>query len=427
MSVRQVWKCKTSTLKPSSSFQSESPPLTSEIHHQSPLSSSYNPLRDEMINSLHNISTILDTHNNPSNTCTQGPPSPPPQQIYPPSNESRNKPRDFAKSVKAIALPQDVPSTSDHRLIELKNQVQHLMEAHLAPTQPTQVNKVTTSCEICSSPHNTQYCMEDPKQAFVEYASSCTDEAGGLVSNFMASQDARLLKFKADFKQQQSKMTKKIDIVLKAITNRIVGALPSDTVKNQKLSTSPVLSARSYPTMDPQCSTHIHGSINTVTIHPKQQGESHDDKPEENEEEEKDNPENIIVLTTNTPYSSRKIRRIRACTYQRPRWNFDQFAVKIDDPNITIEKYIRLEEEKACRRVFNDTFTSEATLSCERMVRSLNNEIDFRISFDEFDDEDYTNNMPPRRSSATARAVAAAARASAIAAAATPMTVAAVE
>ncbi|GJW95540.1 hypothetical protein Tco_0175212 [Tanacetum coccineum] len=27
-------------------------------------------------------------------------------------------------------------------------------------------------------PHDTQYCMEDPKQAFVEYASSRTDEAG---------------------------------------------------------------------------------------------------------------------------------------------------------------------------------------------------------------------------------------------------------
>ncbi|GKA71072.1 hypothetical protein Tco_0777211, partial [Tanacetum coccineum] len=145
-------------------------------------------------------------------------------------NESWNVLRDFAKPVKAITLPQDVPSTSDRRLIELENQVQHLMEAHLAPTQPTQVNKITTSCEICSGPHDTQYCMEDPEQAFVEYASSRTDEAGeGLVSNFMASQDARLSKFEADFKQQQSEMTNKIDTVLKAITDRIAGALPSDT------------------------------------------------------------------------------------------------------------------------------------------------------------------------------------------------------
>ncbi|GKD70012.1 hypothetical protein Tco_1324102, partial [Tanacetum coccineum] len=46
-------------------------------------------------------------------------------------NESWIDPRDFAKPVKAIALPQDVSSTSDRRLIKLKNQVQRLMEAHL--------------------------------------------------------------------------------------------------------------------------------------------------------------------------------------------------------------------------------------------------------------------------------------------------------
>ncbi|GJT45657.1 hypothetical protein Tco_0954372 [Tanacetum coccineum] len=53
------------------------------------------------------------------------------------NNKSWNDPRDFAKPVKAIALPQDVPSTSDRRLIELENQVQHLMEAYLALRQPT--------------------------------------------------------------------------------------------------------------------------------------------------------------------------------------------------------------------------------------------------------------------------------------------------
>ncbi|GJW73605.1 hypothetical protein Tco_0132975 [Tanacetum coccineum] len=93
----------------------------------------------------------------------------------------------------------------------------------------------------------------------------------------------------------------------------------------------------------------------------------------------------------------------------------------MDDPNITMEEYIRPEEEKARRRgkvynwetatygkiwdnedvhdlgsvetefpaiAFNDTLTSEATLSCEPTVSSLNDEIDFRISFDESDDED---------------------------------------
>ncbi|GJT97057.1 hypothetical protein Tco_1092575 [Tanacetum coccineum] len=93
-------------------------------------------------------------------------------------NESWNDLKDFAKPVKAITLPQDVPSTSHRHLNELENQVQRLMEAHLALPQPTQVNKNTTLCEICSGPHNTLYCMEDPEQAFVEYASSRPDEAG---------------------------------------------------------------------------------------------------------------------------------------------------------------------------------------------------------------------------------------------------------
>ncbi|GJT65482.1 hypothetical protein Tco_1016962 [Tanacetum coccineum] len=60
------------------------------------------------------------------------------------------------------------------------------------------------------------------------------------------------------------------------------------------------------------------------------------------------------------------------------------YKVKMDDPNITMEEYIRLEEEIARRH-------GKVTLSCESMVSPLNdNEIDFRISFDESDDEDYT-------------------------------------
>ncbi|GJR99486.1 hypothetical protein Tco_0315995 [Tanacetum coccineum] len=95
----------------------------------------------------------------------------------------------------------------------------------------------------------------------------------------------------------------------------------------------------------------------------------------------------------------------------------------MDYPNITMEEYIRLEEEKAHRRgkvynwetatygkiwdnkdvhdlrsvetefpaiVFKDMLTSKATLSCEPTVSSLNDEIDFRISYDESDNEDCT-------------------------------------
>nr|GEV71460.1 MAK10-like protein [Tanacetum cinerariifolium] len=134
-------------------------------------------------------------------------------------NKSWNDPKDFAKLVKAITLPQDVPSTSDRCLIELENQVQCLMEVHLTSTRPTQVNKITTQCEICSGPHDTQYYMENTEQAFVEYASSRTDEAGG------------------------------------------------DTIKNPKPGTHPFLSARSYPVIDPRCSSYPSTSINAIKAH----------------------------------------------------------------------------------------------------------------------------------------------------------------
>ncbi|GJU35384.1 hypothetical protein Tco_1183738 [Tanacetum coccineum] len=78
-------------------------------------------------------------------------------------NESWNDPRDFTKLVKAIYMPQDVPSTSDRRLIELENQVQRIMEAHLSQSKPVQVNKIASSCEIYSGPHDTQCYMEDPE------------------------------------------------------------------------------------------------------------------------------------------------------------------------------------------------------------------------------------------------------------------------
>ncbi|GJW73847.1 hypothetical protein Tco_0133217 [Tanacetum coccineum] len=93
----------------------------------------------------------------------------------------------------------------------------------------------------------------------------------------------------------------------------------------------------------------------------------------------------------------------------------------MNDPNMTMEEYIKFEEEKARRRgrvfnwqtatygkirvddnlrsveaefppiVINDTFAPQDALQCKSQVSSpVNDEIDFRISFDESDDEDYT-------------------------------------
>ncbi|GJT18180.1 MAK10-like protein [Tanacetum coccineum] len=89
-----------------------------------------------------------------------------------------------------IKRPVIVLSTSDRRLIELENQVQCLVEAHLAPNQPVQVNKIASSCEICGGSHDTQYCMENPKQAFVDYATSHNNEMGGKL--FTTNQGPRI-------------------------------------------------------------------------------------------------------------------------------------------------------------------------------------------------------------------------------------------
>ncbi|GJY92309.1 MAK10-like protein [Tanacetum coccineum] len=187
-------------------------------------------------------------------------------------NESWNDLRDFAKPVKAIALPQDVPSTSDRRLVELETQVQHLMEAYLAPTQPTQVYRITASCEICSGSHDTQTCMENPEQAFVEYASSHTDEAGGKWYTFKPEQNNLGDTYNPSWRSHPNLRPSPT-------------TLPSDTVKNPKLGAHLVSSARSYPTTDPQWSTQIHSSINTITIHPKQPEKSQVDEPEVEHEE----------------------------------------------------------------------------------------------------------------------------------------------
>ncbi|GJZ27493.1 hypothetical protein Tco_0571746 [Tanacetum coccineum] len=63
------------------------------------------------------------------------------------------------------------------------------MEAYLAPKSPVQVNKIASLCEICNGPYDTQYCMKNPKLAFVNYASSRNNEVGG--NQFTTNQGLR--------------------------------------------------------------------------------------------------------------------------------------------------------------------------------------------------------------------------------------------
>ncbi|GJU93838.1 hypothetical protein Tco_1318594 [Tanacetum coccineum] len=53
------------------------------------------------------------------------------------------------------------------------------MEAHIAPKPSVPVNKIASLCEIYGGPYDTQYCMENLEQAFVDYASLRNNGMGG--------------------------------------------------------------------------------------------------------------------------------------------------------------------------------------------------------------------------------------------------------
>ncbi|GKD22312.1 hypothetical protein Tco_1224015 [Tanacetum coccineum] len=85
ISLRHVWRRTTPKSPPSS--QNASPSLPLRVNPQSPSPHSHNPLRDQMINQLHNIFSILESQTrNSSNAYSHAPPSPPSPLIRPPTN-----------------------------------------------------------------------------------------------------------------------------------------------------------------------------------------------------------------------------------------------------------------------------------------------------------------------------------------------------
>ncbi|GJW85649.1 MAK10-like protein [Tanacetum coccineum] len=169
-------------------------------------------------------------------------------------NESWNDPRDFTKPVKAISLPQDVPSTSDRRLIELENQVQRLMEAHLAPMQPTQVNKN----------HYLIYQMKLEKALI----------------DFDSHQEKRLSSLRTQLKQQQDNMISKINILWKVVSEKLDDAPIRDTTG------SPAAQMTFTSTNDPTSTTEYEDHEMTV--------ESEEEFEEETEDEIKGEEEDSL-------------------------------------------------------------------------------------------------------------------------------------
>ncbi|GKB31659.1 hypothetical protein Tco_0871060 [Tanacetum coccineum] len=93
------------------------------------------------------------------------------------------------------------------------------MEARIALMQPTQVNKITSSCEICSGPHDTQYCMENPEQAFVQKSFTFHERTGtnpqpqalgttfeARVREYMAAHTERMERFENAISKQREEI-----------------------------------------------------------------------------------------------------------------------------------------------------------------------------------------------------------------------------
>ncbi|GJV63403.1 hypothetical protein Tco_1474231 [Tanacetum coccineum] len=93
----------------------------------------------------------------------------------------------------------------------------------------------------------------------------------------------------------------------------------------------------------------------------------------------------ITILKTNTPYPSRKIRRIRACTHQKPQRNKAQYAVsrrfQYAVSKIMI-KVIKGEFEK-----IKDVKVEDVLLTCDTPLEVFNNEVN-RLS--RMDDDLFT-------------------------------------
>ncbi|GJR05881.1 hypothetical protein Tco_0528865 [Tanacetum coccineum] len=167
------------------------------------------------------------------------------------------------------------------------------MEAHLAPKSSAQVNKIASSCEICSGLHDAQYCMENPKQAFVDYASSRSNEVGGKQfttnqgpRNFNEATNAwkkRLSSLGTQLRQQQDDVINKINTLCKVISKR-----KEDIPEEEE-------------NIDPNAAK---GDDHNITVGTKEEvKEESKESDEETEEEEEDDPENI---KTNPPSSDKE-------------------------------------------------------------------------------------------------------------------------
>ncbi|GKC30762.1 hypothetical protein Tco_1038056 [Tanacetum coccineum] len=114
----------------------------------------------------------------------------------------------------------------------------------------------------------------------------------------------------------------------------------------------------------------------------------------------------ITILKTNMPYPLRKIRRIRACTHQRPQRKQDQYAVSREDQYVVLEiwnEFNILEDIKRVRmtkvikeefKKLQDVKVKDVSLTCDASLEVFNNEFD---RFSGMDDNLFTYEVEIRR------------------------------
>ncbi|GJX73524.1 hypothetical protein Tco_0312119 [Tanacetum coccineum] len=107
----------------------------------------------------------------------------------------------------------------------------------------------------------------------------------------------------------------------------------------------------------------------------------------------------ITILKTNTPYPSRKIRRIRVCTHQRPQRNKAQYTISKEDQYAVLEiwnEYNILEDIKRVRMTkvikgefekIKDVKVEDVSLAYDTSLEVFNNEVN---QLSEMDDDLFT-------------------------------------
>ncbi|GJU57821.1 hypothetical protein Tco_1235587 [Tanacetum coccineum] len=194
----------------------------------------------------------------------------------------------------------DHVSPTTRRTINQSAGVQRLMEAHLAPKSSIQVNKITSSCEICSGPHDTQYYMENPEQAFVDYTSLRNNEVG-VLSNFDAHKEKRLSSIGTQLRQQQDDMINKIDTLWRVVSEKFDNMPANDTAGN---SMACVNAKENEPKeeeiMEPRVTKDDDRNImvKKEKEDEKRREASNEKIEEETEEKEKDDPEYFDIPPT---------------------------------------------------------------------------------------------------------------------------------